>query len=89
MVKGVTASGFNYEIDPDVVRDMEIIELIAETAEDGSKMPRMLTAMLGKDQKTALYDHVRNDKGRVLFEDVNREMEEILGALAKNDSTKN
>ena len=89
MVKGTTSTGFEFEIDPDVMRDMEVIELIAATAEDGSKMPKMLTAMLGESQKAALYDHVRNDKGRVLFDDVNREMEEILSALAQNGQTKN
>lgn len=89
MVKGTTSTGFEFEIDPDVMRDMEVIELIAATSEDGSKMPKMLTAMLGAPQKTALYDHVRNDKGRVLFDDVNKEMEEILSALAQDAQTKN
>lgn len=89
MVKGTTSTGFNFEIDPDVVKDMEVIELIADVAEDGSKMPKMLVAILGKDQKTSLYNHVRNDAGRVLFDDVNKEMEEIFESLSKDAATKN
>lgn len=89
MVKGTTSTGFKFEVDPDVIRDMEVIELIADVAEDGSKMPKMLVAILGKAQKTALYNHVRNDSGRVLFDDVNREMEEIFATLAENSNTKN
>lgn len=89
MVKGTTETGFKFEIDPDVIRDMEFIELLAEAMEDGSKLPAVLVSALGKSQKKALYDHVRNDKGRVMLDDINREFLEILGALKDNPETKN
>lgn len=89
MVQGTTTTGFKYSVDADVIRDMEFIELLAEAMDDGSKLPAVLVFALGKDQKKALYEHVRNEKGRVMLDDINREFLEVLGALKENPETKN
>lgn len=78
MIHGKTSTGFEFDFDTDVVRDMEFIELAAEASENGTRYPALIEYVLGKEQKKRLYDHVRNDKGRVMLDDVRREFDEIF-----------
>jgi len=89
MVKGKTETGFSFSIDPDVVRDMEFIELAAASKDDGLMLPALITRVLGEKQKKALYDHVRNKKGLVMVEDISTELEQILLAVNGDAETKN
>ena len=45
--------------------------------------------MLGKEQKQALYEHIRDDSGIVQVEDLTAELTNIFDALAEADETKN
>ena len=65
MVKGTTASGFKYSVDPALLTDMEFVELAGEVQDNGALLPKLIKAILGEEQKKALYDHVRDDSGRV------------------------
>ena len=89
MVKGTTTTGFKFSIDPDAVKDMEFIELAAEAEENGLLLPKMIEHVLGKDQKKKLYDHVRNNKGRVMVEDVSEEIKQIFSSINSDTETKN
>ena len=89
MVKGTTKTGFKYSVDPDAIKDMEFIELAAAAEENGLLLPKMIERVLGTKQKQKLYDHVRNDKGRVMVEDINDEIKEIFDALNTDKETKN
>lgn len=89
MIKGKTDTGFAYSIDPDVVRDMEFIELAAASKDDGLLLPKLITRVIGEKQKKALYDHVRDKKGFVPVEAVSAELEQILLAVNENAETKN
>ena len=86
MIKGKTSTGFDFEFDPDVIRDMEFIELAAKASENGTKYPALIEAALGKDQKKRLYDHVRNERGRVMLDDVRREFDEIFEIAGSKNS---
>lgn len=89
MVKGTTKSGLKFSVDPDVINDMEFIELAASAGENGLALPRLIEWVLGEKQKKALYDHVRNAKGRVLVSDIKPEFDQILEAINKHNQTKN
>lgn len=89
MVKGVTESGYKFAVDPEVLKDMEFIELAAAAQENGLMLPKMIAFVLGEEGKQALYDHVRNDKGRVLLEDINTEFAAVLGEISKDSKAKN
>lgn len=89
MIKGKTDTGFSYSIDPDVVRDMEFIELAAASKDDGLMLPQLITRVLGEKQKKALYDHVRNEKGFVPVEAISSELEQILLSVNEDAETKN
>lgn len=72
MITGKTSTGFQFEIDPDVPRDMIFIGLLAKAMEDGTKLEPVLDNALGVEQREALYNHVRKPSGRVLLDDINR-----------------
>ena len=65
MLTGVTSTGFEYTI-PEENIDMELLDALAEV-DDGNVLAssKACTLLLGKEQKKALYNHVRNEKGKV------------------------
>lgn len=87
MIEGRTKSGFAYAIDDDNV-DQEFLDALSE-AEDGDplKVSKALRLLLGDEQRKKLYDHLRNDKGKVPIKNVMEAFTEILandGAASKN-----
>lgn len=87
MRKGTTESGFKFKFDEQDWDDMEFIELMAAADENPLKYPAMIERMLGKEQKDRLYEHCRNEKGRVPTDAVKKEIDEIFeiaGQDAKN-----
>lgn len=89
MIKGTTKSGFAYSVDPEVVRDMEFVELAAAARKDGLLLPEIITMVLGDKQKKKLYDHIKKEHKRVLVDYVNDDFTEILESINTNDKTKN
>ena len=72
-----TEEGFTIELDEEAFDDLEVLDMLSELPDDALVLPKLLVKTLGKDGKAALYDFVRNDKGRVppgkamaLFEEV-------------------
>lgn len=86
MISGTTSTGFEFEIDSDVLHDMEFIELLAESEKDGTKLAPAIVNAIGEKQKKALWNHCRNVKGRVPIERVSQEFMEILEASKDPDS---
>lgn len=81
MIKGTTESGFDFEIDEDALDDMELLEdLCALDRGELDVLPAVLGRIIGENQKKALYDHVRNEKGRVPTTAVVNEIKSIFEA---------
>lgn len=81
MIKGVTKSGFHYEVDPNTMNDMELVDVLADdTKDDAFRMSHVVKKLLPGNQRKALYDHVRQN-GRVPVDAVVAEVEEIFAAL--------
>lgn len=78
MIKGKTESGFNYEIEEEELDDIELLELLADVGANPLLVPKIVTKVLGNDQKKALYDHVRDKNGRASTTRVSEEFTEIL-----------
>ena len=89
MVKGTTTTGFNFSVDPDDVKDMRVVELIAKVKYDGSYVVELANRILGEKQKNALYKHIEDKKGRVSSDKFGNELEEIMTAVEKSEETKN
>lgn len=87
MLTGKTKSGFEFEIDETALDDMEFVELLASLEDDFLNFPKVCTILLGKEQKQRLYDHLRNDAGKVPIPAVNEAIAEIMttaGSETKN-----
>lgn len=81
MIGGVTRSGFAFEVDEAVANDMELFEALCDLDNgDATAVVPVCRIILGK-QKKALYDHLRNEAGRVPVDRVTEEVVDIFSAL--------
>ena len=81
MIRGKTRTGFHFEVDPNAMNDMELVDILADdTMDDAFRMSHVVKRLLPGDQRKALYDHVRVD-GRVPVDKVIAEVEDIFAAL--------
>lgn len=81
MISGVTKNGFAFEITDERVDNMEIIDALADI-DDGNLLAvsKVLTLLLGPEQKKKMYDFVRTEDGIVSAQTVSEMIVEILAA---------
>lgn len=78
----VTKTGFEIDMTPDVLDDMEVFELIVEVDKgEATKLPALLGLILTPEQKTALYEHCRTDAGKVPISAVVAEFAQIMEGM--------
>lgn len=85
-IQGVTETGFKYTINNDVMDNMEILDCLGEIDTDPTAISKMLTLVLGDEQKKALYEHCRGENGVVSARQVASNLGQILtgaGTLKK------
>ncbi len=81
MIKGKTSSGFEFELEDEVLDDYDLLESLQKADEgDAGSMLRVVDILLGEEQKRKLKDHVRSDKGRVSAKALFAVVEEIFQA---------
>lgn len=78
MLSGKTKSGFSFEISDESLDNMELIETLAGVDKNPLLLPRLVSQLLGEDQKQELYDHLRTDSGVVPVTKVSEEIMEIF-----------
>lgn len=82
MIQGKTKSGFEFEIDERAMDNMELVDALAEASdEDPISVSRVVKLFLGEKLRKRLYDHLRDEKGRVPVSAVNNEVSEIFEAF--------
>lgn len=74
----ITKSGFKYEISKERLNNYELLEYISEVDTNPLIIPKLLEALLGKNQKKKLIEHLRDKKGLVPTEKLVEEIKEIL-----------
>ena len=85
MVEGVTASGFPFAYDEQIMNDFEIVDAIADiVSEEPSRLltglSTFISKVMGSEGKKSLYDHVRTPDGRVPIDKIQVEITEMLTA---------
>ena len=84
MIRGKTESGFEYEIDEEILDDYDFLELLCQIDEGETSLTiKMVDKLLGSEQKERLKDHVRTERGRVSAKRLITEMMEIFKAKKK------
>lgn len=79
-VKGKTRHGFEFEIDRDNI-DMELLDTLADAMENESLMGRVLSQLMGKEQKKRFYDFIRNEKGKVPIDKASEGLIDIFNSF--------
>ena len=83
-MKGKLKNGFSFDVDENALDNMELIDAMAEAQEENPAMfSKAVLLLLGKDQRKRLYDHIRDDNGRVSVEAVTNSFVEIFEALGE------
>ena len=83
-MKGKLKNGFSFDVDENALDNMELIDAMAEAQEENPAMfSKAVLLLLGKDQRKKLYDHIRDDNGRVSVEAVANSFVEIFEALGE------
>lgn len=83
MIKGKTATGFDYEIEDQILDDYEIVEMLGDLEDNPLVMPKLITKILGKDQLAKLREHLRGKNGVVSTTAMAKELESIFMNQAK------
>lgn len=81
-MKGKLKNGFEFDIEPEILDDMELIDALAKVqGEDATAISIVVEKIFGDEQRKALYDSVRTDTGRVPIQSVVNAVVEIFEAL--------
>lgn len=79
MIKGKTATGFEFELDEEVLDDYELLEALNKIDKgNGECAVDMVDRLLGEQQKEKLKEHVRAENGRVSTKILMTEVGEIF-----------
>ncbi len=78
MIKGKIASGFEYEIEDHKLNNMELLDAIVDMEDNPLGITKVVNLLLGAEQKKALYDHLREQKGNVPIDAVSNAVVEIF-----------
>jgi hypothetical protein len=80
MSKGITKTGFQYEVDDKKVDDYELLELLAAVEEDVTKYPKLFKFLLGEKQLSRLKEHLHKIDGYVSMKKIEKEVAYIISS---------
>lgn len=84
MIEGKTTGGFAFALDEAALDDMNLVDALAGASEnDPLAFSRAVRLLLGEEQRKRLYDHLKDEKGRVPLERVSGALSEIFAAAGK------
>lgn len=81
MLKGKTESGFEFEIDEDVLNDYYFCKAIGEAEENPTKIYKVIELFFGKDSQRAI-NYVEEQTGKTSVADVTKLFKEATEAIA-------
>lgn len=87
MIKVITKTGFEVEVSENVMNDMEVVDAIAMCdSKDNYEKVKGISILCGKifrENKDAVYNHVRTEDGRVPTDAIEKEILDIFDAIGK------
>jgi phage protein len=78
MIKGITKSGFKFEISDKALDDFELLELMADVDSNALLVPKIFEKLLGTKQKENLIEFMKKRDGYASTEKMSKILEEIL-----------
>ena len=88
MIKGKTKSGFDFELEDEVLDDYELLEALCSVDHGNySDVAKLIEMLLGEEQKEALKAHLKNRDGRVKTSAIMNEISEIFEACSSGKNS--
>lgn len=87
MIKGITSTGFKYEIAKERLENYELIEAIAEVDVNPLLLPKMVNLLLTKEQADKLKEHIRNEEDLVPTEAMFAEVMDVFRGRAETKNS--
>lgn len=84
MLRGLTKTGYKYEIDENVLDDMRLIDALCDLEDNPLRAGKVVDILFGKAGKEELYKDLAEPDGRVPIEKVTDTLTEIFEDHAKN-----
>lgn len=82
MRRGKTESGFEFEVNEEILDDYELLELLCQIDDGDTQCTiKMVDRLLGSEQKEKLKDHVRDENGKVSARKLLAEVGEIFNLI--------
>lgn len=78
MIKGVTKTGFKYQISKERLNNYELLEVIGELDDNPLVLSKVVNLLLGKEQTEKLKEHLRTKDGLVPADKLSEEITEIF-----------
>ena len=79
-----TTSGFECDIDRGRLKNMELVDALADMQDDDVlAVSHVVRLLLTKEEKKRLYDHLRTPEGRVPPDAIGVELKEIFSMLGE------
>ncbi len=79
-IQGETPTGFAFSIAQKALNNFELIDYLQELEDNPLVLPKVIEMLLGKEQKKALYEHVRDKAGTVPVDAIEAELSAIFQA---------
>lgn len=81
MIKGVTTSGFAFELDEKVMDNMELVDILADGEDNALTVSKIARCIMDDSQRKRLYEHHRGPGGRVPYSSVQKDIGEMFLAF--------
>ena len=89
IVKGKTKTGFEFELDNELIDDYEVLEMYEDIKETGLGVRKLLTRLIGEDGYKRLKEHCRKKDGTISAKRIGHEMNDIMSTNVGDTEPKN
>ena len=89
VVKGKTKTGFEFELDNELIDDYEVLEMYEDIKETGLGVRKLLTRLIGEDGYNRLKEHCRKKDGTISAKRIGHEMNDIMSTNVGDTEPKN
>ena len=89
VVKGKTKTGFEFELNSDLIDDYEVLEMYEDIKDTGLGARKLLTRLIGEDGYIRLKEHCRKKDGTISAKRIGHEMNDIMSTNVGDTEPKN
>ena len=89
VVKGKTKTGFEFELDNELIDDYEVLEMYEDITETGLGVRKLLIKLIGEDGYNRLKEHCRKKDGTISAKRIGHEMNDIMSTNVGDTEVKN